>query len=97
MKQDIAEIAGKLTKAQREWLATQEPTLNGVKVVPCAEWWDCPPLYVTIKDTDHWLAQQSMSSPEGVPGFTEGETKLYPLGLAVRAHLLAYSHPEKQA
>lgn len=86
---EAARIAKALTKAQREWLLRQQPTTDPVKVAPCAEWWDCPPLYVAIDGSDYWLAGQSMKSPEGAAEFTEGETHLYPLGLAVRKQLEA--------
>lgn len=85
---NVEGIAASLSKPQREWLAKQQPTLEPVAAVPCAEWWDCPPLYVTVDGEDHWLAHQSMRSPEGSPTFTSGETQPTDLGLAVRAALL---------
>lgn len=86
---EIAEVAGKLTEAQRAWLMATEPSLDKEPREPCAEWWDGPSLYVVIDGEDHWLGSKGMTSPEGSPVFTEGWQSLNSLGLAVRTYLQA--------
>lgn len=86
---EVATIAAKLTRAQREWLVAQVPSLDEQPVTPSEEWWDGPSLYVSIDEADHWLGGRSMCSPAGSATFVSGETHLYPLGLAVRDHLLS--------
>lgn len=72
MKQDIAETAGKLTKAQRFWvIQARSPSGGGMWAVRNA------------------LARLGLAEP-----FSGRPT---PLAAEVRAHLLAHSHPEKQA
>lgn len=81
---DAQKIAAGLTEAQRDWLLAAAPTLEKVAKVPCAEWWDQPPLYVEIEGEDYWLGAKEMRSPEGCSEFTEAWEWLNETGLEVR-------------
>ena len=90
---DVAKIANGLTKAQRKWLLSAEPTLAPVPKTPCAKWWDNPRrLYVTLDGNDYWLGFREMCSPEGSPRFETGSERLTETGLAVRQYLTENPH-----
>lgn len=90
--QALAEIAGKLSEAQRAWLLAAEPTIERVEKTPSEEWWDVPgALYVEIDGEDYWLASRSMTSPEGCTTFTSGWEQLTPLGISLRTYLMSNS------
>lgn len=88
---DLSSLAASLTEAQRRKLFAMEPTLEPVPVVPTADWWDSPQLYVEIGLDEHWFAVRGMNSPAGETTFTSGFEQLTPLGLALRTYLKGQS------
>lgn len=74
MSMDVAEIAGRLTKAQREWL-TSKAVRHRFITFGAYHWAAFAPARTLAK-----LANDSLVHPR--------TARILPLGLAVRAHLM---------